>query len=149
MKKIMIPLMAMLMSFSTSASAGTKTVSSTTNSFSLRSNAVPADNPGAGRGFRLEIPDRLIIKQTITFADGRQIAIFYQKEGNVCKLYSDADVRKFKESDLNRIKQTNIEITDHTEGECIMTKKTSDILALARGILGQWKNHGGILRVKN
>lgn len=86
---------------------------------------------------KFEIPVNIIIKQTITFNDGSQIAVFYQKEGNVCKLYSKTDVTKYKERDLYRIKSTNFEIVNKVEGKCLMTKNTSDVIKLAKSLFRQ------------
>lgn len=115
MKKFMTLLIAMLMSF------GTSTFAATTSAHTTVEN-----------NMMLSIPTNIIVKQTITFNDGKTIAVYYKKEGDVCKLYSDTDITKYKEKDLNRIKSTNIEITDHTEGKCIMTKKTNDVISLAK-----------------
>lgn len=120
MKKIIIPLMAVLMSFGTSAFAGTKTA----NSQSLSASSLS-----------ISIPEQLIVKQTVTFTDGSTVTVFYQKDGNMCRIYSDTDITKYKEADLNRIKSTNFELTDHVEGRCILTKKTRDVIALAKSLL--------------
>jgi len=118
----MIILIAMLMSFGTSTFAGT------TTAVSEIENAQ-----------KFTIPVNIIIKQTITFTDGKTISIYYQKEGDVCRLYSDTDITKYTESDLNRIKSTNFEITNRTEGKCIMTKKAKDVIGLAKSIIRQVK----------
>ena len=109
--------MAMLMSFGMSAFAGTKTVNTSVENV-------------AG----ISIPVNLTVKQTITFNDGKTITVYYQKEGDVCKAFSKDDVSKYKESDLNRIKSTNFEVTDHVEGKCLITKKTSDVIAFAKSL---------------
>ena len=83
------------------------------------------------------IPANLIIKQTVTFNDGKTITVYYQKEGSTCRMYSKTDVTKYKQSDLNRIKSTNFEVTDHIEGKCIVTKKTSDVISFAKSMLKQ------------
>lgn len=120
MKHTMILLIAMLMSFGTSTFAGTKT----------------SQKVSVG-GTKIEIPANLIIKQTITFNDGKVITVYYEKQGGVCKLYSKADLNKYTGADLNRVKSTNFEITDHTEGKCVMTKSTSDVMGLAQSIFKQ------------
>lgn len=122
MKKIKFLLIAMLMSFGTSTFAGTTT---TTNDIIVSQ--------------KISIPVNIIIKQTITFKDGKSISVYYKKEGDICKLYSQTDITKYKESDLSRIKSTNFEIADSTEGKCIMTKKTKDVISLAKSIFGQIK----------
>lgn len=117
MKKFMFLLIAMLMSIGTSTFAGTKTASSNSEKFT--------------------IPVNLIVKQTVTFTDGKTIELFYQKDGGVCRLYSCTDVTKYSKSDLNRVKATSFEITNHIEGKCLMTKKTGDVMKFARSVLKQ------------
>ena len=110
----------MLMSMSTSAFAGTTT--STESKIDLSS---------------IVIPVNITVKQTITFKDGKTIELYYQKQGNVCKLYSTTDVMKYKESDLGKIQSTNFELVDNVEGKCYMTRKTNDVIAFAKSVLKQ------------
>ena len=114
MKKFLFALMAMLVSFSTSTFAGTKTSSP------------------------FSIPNNIVIKQTITFNDGNTITVFYQKEGDVCKLYSNTNVMKYKASDLYRVKASNFEIVDHVEGKCLMTKKLGQVIRMGKSLLRQF-----------
>lgn len=88
---------------------------------------------------KFNIPVNLIVKQTITFTDGKSITVFYQKEGNICRLYSTVDVTKYSESDLNRIKSTNFELSDHVEGKCLLTRNCSDIIKFARSVIREVK----------
>lgn len=113
----MFLLMAVLMSISTSTFAGTTTAKSESPSHA-----------------EFVIPTNLIVKQTITFTDGKSIQVFYQKEGDTCRIYSKEDVTRYSESDLNRIKSTHFEIADHCEGKCLLTRKATDILSLAKTI---------------
>lgn len=122
MKKMMFLLMAMLMSFSASTFAGTKTEAN------LVENAMQFD-----------IPVTIIVKQTITFNDGKTISVYYKKDGDVCKIYSKADLTNYSEDDLNRVKSTNFEVVDEVEGKCILTKKTNDVLKLAKSLFRQLK----------
>lgn len=120
MKNLIVILVTMLMSMSTSAFAGTTT--STESKIDLSS---------------IVIPVNITVKQTITFKDGKTIELYYQKQGNVCKLYSTTDVMKYKESDLGRIQSTNFELVDNVEGKCYMTRKTNDVIAFAKSVLKQ------------
>ena len=120
MKHVFIVLITMLMSMSTSAFAATTT--SKECKIDLTSIAIPAN---------------ITVKQTVTFKDGKIIEIYYQKKGDVCKLYSTTDVAKYKESDLGRIKATNFELVDKVEGKCYITRKTNDVIAFAKSVLKQ------------
>lgn len=120
MKHVFIVLITMLMSMSTSAFAATTT--SKECKIDLTSIAIPAN---------------ITVKQTVTFKDGKIIEIYYQKKGDVCKLYSTTDVAKYKESDFSMIKSTNFEFVDKVEGKCYITRKTNDVIAFAKSVLKQ------------
>ena len=120
MKHGFIVLITMLMSMSTSAFAATTT--SKECKIDLTSIAIPAN---------------ITVKQTVTFKDGKIIEIYYQKKGDVCKLYSTTDVAKYKESDFSMIKSTNFEFVDKVEGKCYITRKTNDVIAFAKSVLKQ------------
>ncbi|MCQ2257455.1 MAG: hypothetical protein MJZ41_05600 [Bacteroidaceae bacterium] len=89
------------------------------------------------QSLKLDIPVNLIVKQTIKFNDGNTITVYYQKEGDICRLYSEVDVTKYTEQDLNRIKSTTFEVTDKVKGKCLMTKKSSDIISMAKSVFGK------------
>ena len=120
MKHVFIVLITMLMSMSTSAFAATTT--SKECKIDLTSIAIPAN---------------ITVKQTVTFKDGTTITLYYQKQGDTCKLYSTTDVTKYKESDLGKIKSTNFEFVDKVEGKCYITRKTNDVIAFAKSVLKQ------------
>ena len=120
MKHLIVILMTVLMSMSTSAFAATTT--STESKIDLTS---------------FVIPTNITVKQTITFKNGKTIALYYQKKGDVCKLYSTTDVTKYKESDLGKIQSTNFEFVDKVEGKCYITRKTNDVIAFAKSVLKQ------------
>lgn len=118
MKKIMFAMIAMLMSISMSSFAAT-TCSTVANAKSQKVN----------------VPANIIVKQTITFDDGRTIAVFYEKKGNDCKLYSKYDITKYGMADLYRIKSSNFEKVDHVEGKCYATRTVKALIAMAQGML--------------
>ena len=120
MKHLIVILMTVLMSISTSAFASTTT--STESKIDLSG---------------IVVPTNITVKQTITFKDGKTIELYYQKKGDVCKLYSTTDVTKYKESDLSMIKSTNFEFVDKVEGKCYITRKTNDVIAFAKSVLKQ------------
>lgn len=120
MKHLIVILMAVLMSISTSAFAATTSSTGTKNELT-----------------NITIPANITVKQTITFKDGKTIELYYQKKGNVCKLYSTTDITKYKENDLLRIKSTNFEFVDKVEGKCYITRKTNDVIEFAKSVLKQ------------
>lgn len=118
MNKILTFMIAMLMSISLSSFAGTKT-----NTVSNK------------KSEKVSIPANLIVKQTVTFDDGKTVELFYEKQGETCKVYSKADLNKYSVSDLYRIKSTNFEKTNHVEGKCYASRTVSALVSMARGFL--------------
>lgn len=118
MRNLIVILMTVLMSISTSAFASTTT--STESKINLTG---------------IVVPKNITVKQTVTFTDGKTIELYYQKQGDVCKLYSTTDVTKYKDSDLSKIKSTNFELVDKVEGKCYITRKTNDVIAFAKSVL--------------
>lgn len=120
MKNLFVVLMALLMSMNLSTFASTTTV---------KSNKVDLST--------FIIPSNIKVKQTITFDDGKTICLYYQKAGEVCKLFSTVDINKYKESDLAHVRSTNFEIVDKVEGKCYITCKTNDVITFAKSIINQ------------
>lgn len=118
MNKIITLMIAMLMSISLSSFAGTKT--NTVNNKKVENINVPAN---------------IIVKQTVTFDDGKTIELFYEKRGENCKLYSTSNINKYGVTDLYRIKSTNFEKTDHVEGKCYANRTVKALIAMAKGFL--------------
>lgn len=118
MKKFLAILFTMLMSISISAFAGT-TTSKVKNH----------------KSEKVSVPANIIIKQEVTFTDGKTIELFYKKTGNDCKVYSTENLNKYGLSDLMRIKSTNFERVDHVEGKCYASKTVSALVAMARKAL--------------
>ena len=75
MNHVFIVLITMLISMSTSAFAATTT--SKECKIDLTSIAIPAN---------------ITVKQTVTFKDGTTTTLYYQKQGDTCKLYSTTDL---------------------------------------------------------
>jgi len=115
MKKILTLLMVMLMSISLSAFAGTTTRGKSSNKLE-----------------QVSVPSYLIIKQTITFMNGKSITLFYEKKGEKCKLYSKSDLSKYGLVDLINIKSSNFERTNSVEGKCFANSTVSALVAMAR-----------------
>lgn len=118
MNKIITVMIAMLMSISLSSFAGTTTGTVATN-----------------KAEKVDIPANIVVKQTITFDDGKTIVVYYEKKGSNCKLYSKQDITKYSIADLYRIKSSNFEKTDHVEGKCYATRTVKALIAMARGML--------------
>lgn len=118
MNKVITLMIAMLMSICLSSFAGTTTVMSSNN-----------------KTEKVNVPANLIVKQTITFDDGKTIEVFYEKKGQNCKLYSTANINKYGVTDLYRIKSTNFEKTDHVEGKCYASRTVKALIAMARNVL--------------
>ena len=53
----------------------------------------------------------IIVKQTITFKDNSQVELYYQKKGNICKVYSTSNLNKYSSDNLKRVQSTSFEVT--------------------------------------
>lgn len=105
---------------------------------SISLSSFAATTTGTTRDHRTEkvsVPANIIVKQTITFDDGKTIEVFYEKKGEDCKLYSKTDVTKYSVADLYRVKSTNFEKADHVEGKCYATRTVKALIAMAKGFL--------------
>ena len=111
-------MIAMLMSISLSSFAGTKT-----------------STAGKNKTEKVSVPANVVVKQTVTFDDGKTIELFYEKRGEVCKLYSTSNINKYGVTDLYHIKSTNFEKTDHVEGKCYASRTVNALIAMAQGYL--------------
>lgn len=80
-------------------------------------------------------PAQLIMKQTITFKDGNTVTIYFHKDKQLCKLYSTTPLQTLKKLDPNQVKSSNFEIVERVEGECLLTRKTADVMAFAKSVL--------------
>ena len=126
MTKILSIMIAMLMSISLSSFASTTTDTVSHNK---------SEKQLGQRPVQVSVPTNLVVKQTITFDDGKTIVVYYEKNGNDCKLFSKTDINKYGVADLSRIKSTNFEKTDHVEGKCYVSKTVSALIAMVRGML--------------
>ena len=112
-------MIAVLMSISLSSFAGT-TTSTTDNKKST---------------LTVNVPTNIIVKQSITFDDGKMIEVFYEKKGQDCRLYSTANLNNYGITDLYHIKSTNFEKVDHVEGKCYVSKTVKSLIAMAKEFL--------------
>lgn len=87
----------------------------------------------------LSLLQDITIKQTITFKDNSQVKLYYQKKGNICKVYSASNLNKYSSDDLKRVKSTVFEVTDYVEGKCYITKTTDNVIKIAKNIFNELK----------
>lgn len=106
------------MSISISSFAGTKTSS-----------------VGKDKTENVNVPANIIVKQSITFDDGKTIVVFYEKRGQDCKVYSKCDISRYRVADLLRIKSSNFEKADRVEGKCYATATVKALVAMAQKAL--------------
>lgn len=118
MKKIISLMIVMLMSINISSFAGTKT---------RTASAIKSE--------KVSVPTNLVVKQSVTFDDGRTVELYYEKKGQDCKLYSPSDISDLTLADLCRIKSTNFEKVDRAEGKCFASRTVKALIAMAREFL--------------
>lgn len=84
------------------------------------------------------VPANIIVKQTTKFSDGRTLTIYYKKSGTQCEVYSPCDETKYNLEDSSKIKSTNFEVVDKTEGKLYRKATVREIAMIVKQIVSQF-----------
>lgn len=69
--------------------------------------------------------NNVVIEQTIKLADSEEeLVIYYVKENNIYKVYSETDLTKQKPSRLNLVQSSSFKIVPSYKGKCFVTCKS-------------------------
>lgn len=79
----------------------------------------------------------IIVKQTTYFDNGRVLTIYYKKQGNQCMIYSPCDVNVYTKDDISKIKSTNLEVVDKTEGKLYRKATMGEIIRVFKQLAEQ------------
>lgn len=82
------------------------------------------------------IPTNLVVKQSATLNDGRQVTIYYKKTGDMCEVYSEDNLKGYEYSDLLNLSSTSFSIATSAKG----TKIYNCTLTQARKIIKRLVN---------
>lgn len=117
MKQFLLSLMIVLMSMIPSTPASAKT----------DKNAV-----------KKMVPTNIVVKQTTTFNDGRTLTIYYKKSGMQCEVYSPCNAKDYDVADAAKIKSTNFEVVDKTEGKLYRKASVSEVSGIIKKLVNQY-----------
>jgi len=117
MKKMMISLMLMLISMVAS---------------------LPASATTGKNDLKKMIPESFIVKQTTKFSDGRTLTIYYKKQGMQCEVYSPCNEKDYAMSDASKIKSTNFEVVNKTEGKLCRKAAVGEVLRILKHLVNQY-----------
>lgn len=106
MKKTLLSLAAVMMSFTLSASAAT-------TDCTLAAPATPITAPVSLPAF-----DRIVIEQTVTFQDGKMAVVYYKLEDGKVAVYSETNLSKYSLNDLLNVKESSERRVSATKGKC-------------------------------
>ncbi len=117
MKKMILTMMLMLMSMIASMPASASTTKKEVNKV---------------------LPENIIVKQSTRFNDGRVLTLYYKKRGQQCEIYSPCKDKDYVMSDASKIKSTNFEIVEKTEGKLLRKATLAEVLKIAKELLAQY-----------
>ena len=64
-----------------------------------------------------KIPVNLVIEQTATLSDGRNVTLYYQKKGDLCEVYSEDNLKGYNVTDLLKLNSTSFRIVSSVKGK--------------------------------
>jgi len=117
MKKMIFTLMLMLMSMVAS---------------------MPASASTGKNSVKNVVPENIIVKQTTKFNDGRTLTIYYKKQGLQCEVYSPCNHKDYAVSDASKIKSTNFEVVNRTEGRLYRKASFGEMLKIVKNLVNQY-----------
>ncbi|MDE7109028.1 MAG: hypothetical protein K2O49_03550 [Muribaculaceae bacterium] len=65
------------------------------------------------------VPDVMVIEQTATLSNGNTVTIYYKKNGNICEVYSDNDLKGYNVNDLVSLQATSFRVVSQPKGKLL------------------------------
>lgn len=88
-----------------------------------------------GNDVKRMMPQNIIVKQTTHFSDGRTLTIYYKKTGTQCEVYSPYNASDYDVADASKIKTTNFEVVDKTEGKLYRKASATEVALLIKRLV--------------
>ncbi|MBR6980916.1 MAG: hypothetical protein IKH88_13930 [Prevotella sp.] len=98
--------------------------------------SVPA-SASTGKNENGNVPENIVVKQTTHFNDGRTLTVYYKKQGDRCEIYSPCDIKSYTKADMKKIKSTNFEVVDETEGKLYMKTTMNEMMRVLNQMVNQ------------
>lgn len=83
------------------------------------------------------IPSSIVIEQTSTFGDGHTITVYYKKDGNICEVYTDANLMGYDIGYIARIQNSNFRVVEEVKGKRVYHTTTKKAAKLLKDIIVQ------------
>lgn len=81
--------------------------------------AAPRANSKTSAAITSMLPAQLVVEQTVTLGNGKTVTIYYKKSGNVCEVYSNADLKGYGVEDLISMTSTNFRLVSAPKGKLV------------------------------
>ncbi|MDE6835735.1 MAG: hypothetical protein K2J03_02125 [Muribaculaceae bacterium] len=81
--------------------------------------AASKPNPSKTTSITSMIPSCLVVEQTVTLDSGKTVTVYYKKSGNICELYSAADLKGYNMNDLLSMTSTNLRLVSAPKGKLV------------------------------
>ena len=84
------------------------------------------------------IPTQLVVEQTATLSNGRNITVYYKKSGNIVEVYSNDDLKGYNVADLVTLKSTSFRVVTRTEGRLVYKTTVAKASALVKRLVNTY-----------
>lgn len=84
------------------------------------------------------LPTQLVVEQTATLANGKTVTIYYKKSGNMCEVYSDADLRGYGINDVISLSATNFRVVSAPKGKLLYKTTMSNAGKIVKSIVNTY-----------
>lgn len=81
--------------------------------------AAPRSNSNTSASITSMLPAQMVVEQTATLANGKTVTIYYKKSGDVCEVYSNADLKGYGIDDLVSMTSTNFRLVSAPKGKLV------------------------------
>ncbi|MBD5311891.1 MAG: hypothetical protein K2J24_01370 [Muribaculaceae bacterium] len=101
--------------------------------------AAPAPaQPSGQQSLSALIPASIVVEQTVTLDDGRNITVYYQKNGDRCEVYSESDLSGYNINDLAALQSTSFRIVSGVRGKCVYSTSFAQARKLFKQLVNQY-----------
>ena len=84
------------------------------------------------------LPTQIVVEQTATLGNGKTVIIYYKKAGNMCEVYSDADLRGYGINDVISLSATNFRVVSAPKGKLIYKTSLSNAGKIVKSIVNTY-----------
>ena len=105
---------------------------------SVSAAAAPTKSQSAAVSLIEKAPVRLIVKQTAKLKDGRQVTVFYQKDGSYVEVFSPSDLKGYTIDDLLNLETTTVSLATSVSGTSLYRCPVSKACSLLKQMVNMY-----------